>query len=145
MSESHPSQKRYPPELKERAVRMVQETIALEGRRLGVITRIARQLGIGSESLRLWVRQAEVDRGERPGLSSDDRQRIVELERENRASPRQRDPEGSLGFLRVSVTLRGVRGQRQADQASGGSLVSSLPRPAVVCPGPAAPRTSGVA
>jgi transposase len=84
MSESHPSQKRYPPELKERAVRMVQETIALEGRRLGVITRIARQLGIGSESLRLWVRQAEVDRGERPGLSSDDRQRITELERENR-------------------------------------------------------------
>ena len=51
MSQTHDSQKRYPPELKERAVRMVQETIALEGRSLGVITRVARQLGIGSESL----------------------------------------------------------------------------------------------
>jgi|SRR5205085_9701883 len=84
MSQTHDSQKRYPPELKERAVRMVQETIALEGRSLGVITRVARQLGIGSESLRSWVRQAEVDRGERAGVTSDDRQRIAELERENR-------------------------------------------------------------
>jgi transposase len=63
---------------------MVQETIALEGRSLGVITTVARQLGIGSESLRLWVRQAEVDRGERPGISTDERQRIAELEREVR-------------------------------------------------------------
>jgi transposase len=84
MSQTHVSQKRYPPELKERAVRMVQETIALEGRSLGVITRIARQLGIGSESLRSWVRQAEVDRGERAGVTSEDRRRIAELERENR-------------------------------------------------------------
>jgi transposase len=82
--ETYPSQRRYPPELRERAVRMVQETIALEGRSLGVITTVARQLGIGSESLRLWVRQAEVDRGERPGISTDERQRIAELEREVR-------------------------------------------------------------
>ena len=84
MDTSHPSQKRYPPELKERAVRMVRQTIAEEGESFGVITRIARQLGVGAESLRTWVRQAEVDRGERAGLTTDDRQRIVELERENR-------------------------------------------------------------
>jgi transposase len=84
MSQSHSSQKRYPPELKERAVRMVAETIAMEGQSLGVITRVARQLGIGSESLRSWVRQAEVDRGERAGVTSEDRRRIAELERENR-------------------------------------------------------------
>jgi len=84
MSQSHASQKRYPPELKERAVRMVAETIATEGQSLGVITRVARQLGIGSESLRSWVRQAETDRGERAGLTTDERRRLAELERENR-------------------------------------------------------------
>jgi transposase len=49
---THPSQKRYPPELRERAVRMVLETIEQTGERFGVITRVAHQLGIGSESLR---------------------------------------------------------------------------------------------
>jgi transposase len=62
---------------------MVFEAIEAEGRSFGVITRIARQRGIGSESLRLWVRQAEVDAGARPGTSTDDKQRIAELEHEN--------------------------------------------------------------
>jgi transposase len=81
---SHPSQKRYPPELRERAVRMVLETMEQTGQRVGVITRIARQLGIGAESLRGWVRQAEVDGGRRPGLTTAEQQRIAELEREVR-------------------------------------------------------------
>jgi transposase len=80
----HPSQRRYPPELRERAVRMVLETIEQTGERFGVITRVARQLGIGAESLRGWVRQAEVDGGRRPGLSTAEQQRITELEREVR-------------------------------------------------------------
>jgi transposase len=64
---------------------MVFETIdQQQGERFGVITRIARQLGIGPESLRTWVRQAEVDRGERPGTTTSDAERIRELERENR-------------------------------------------------------------
>jgi transposase len=79
---SHPSQRRYPPELRERAVRMVLETMEQTGQRVGVITRIARQLGIGAESLRGWVRQAEVDGGRRPGLTTAEQQRITELERE---------------------------------------------------------------
>jgi transposase len=81
---SHPAQRRYPPELRERAVRMVLETMEQTGQRVGVITRIARQLGIGTESLRGWVRQAEVDGGRRPGLTTAEQQRITELEREVR-------------------------------------------------------------
>jgi transposase len=81
---SHPSQRRYPPELRERAVRMVLETFEQTGTRTGVITRIARQLGIGTESLRSWVRQAEIDQGQRPGVTTAEQQRIAALEREVR-------------------------------------------------------------
>ena len=48
------------------------------------MARVGAQLGIHAEALRKWVRQAEVDRGMRPGLSNTDRQRLMELERENR-------------------------------------------------------------
>ena len=82
---SHPAQKRYPPELRERAVRMVFEAIAEQGgERFGVVTRVARQLGIGTESLRKWVEQAEVDGGQRPGTTTEDKGRIAAVEKENR-------------------------------------------------------------
>jgi transposase len=78
------SQRRYPVELRERAVRMVREATVEGGESFGVVTRVARQLGIGPESLRNWVKQAEVDRGQRPGVTTEERRRIAELERENR-------------------------------------------------------------
>lgn len=85
MPDNHPAQRRYPPELRERAVRMVHQQIAEQGgERFGVITRVARQLGVGTESLRNWVNQAEVDGGQRPGLTTEERRRIAELEREVR-------------------------------------------------------------
>src|SRR5258708_7214103 len=78
------SQHRYPPELRERAIRMVLETIKETGERHGVVTRVGLELGIGSETLRHWVKRAEVDRGLRPGVTTADGQRIAELEKENR-------------------------------------------------------------
>ncbi|MGH9260083.1 MAG: IS3 family transposase [Acidimicrobiales bacterium] len=97
----HPSQRRYPPELRERAVRMVLETIEQTGERFGAITRVARQLGVGSESLRGWVRQAEVDGGRRPGMTTAEQQRIAELEREVRELRRANDIlKAASAFLR---------------------------------------------
>lgn len=78
-------QRRYPPELKERAIRLVAETVAEQGgEHHGAVGRVAAQLGIGPESLRHWVRQAEVDTGARPGVTTADAARIKELEREVR-------------------------------------------------------------
>jgi transposase len=63
---------------------MVHEAIAESGERVGAVTRVARQLGIGPESLRNWVKQADVDHGKRPGVPNEQQRRITELERENR-------------------------------------------------------------
>ncbi len=92
MGSTHASQKRYPPELRERAVRMARDAIAAQGgQSFGVVTRIARQLGVGAESLRGWLKQAEIDSAKRPGTSSADAQRIAELEREVRELRRAND------------------------------------------------------
>ncbi len=80
----NPSQRRYPPELKERAVRIVQQLREEDAADHGIITRIARQLGVGTESLRLWVKQAEIDAGNRRGTTTEERQEITELQREVR-------------------------------------------------------------
>lgn len=78
------AQRHYPPELKERAVRLVHETAAEQGERHGAVSMVAKQLGIGPESLRHWVRQADIDHGQRAGLTTDERARIKDLEREVR-------------------------------------------------------------
>ena len=83
---------KYPPELRERAVRLVREEFAANGgQRFGIISRVARQLGVGEQSLRNWVERAEVDAGVRSGTTSAQAARIVELERENRELRRAND------------------------------------------------------
>ena len=79
-----PTPRKYPDELRERAVRMVFEVRQQTGERIGAIARVADQLGINRESLRNWVRQAEVDDGQRPGVTTAEQRRIAELEREVR-------------------------------------------------------------
>jgi transposase len=74
---------------------MVRESFDRGDERQGLVTRIARQLGIGPESLRKWVHQAEVGRGQRPGASSDEAHRMAELERENRELRRANEIVGS--------------------------------------------------
>src|SRR5205085_3023372 len=71
-------------EMRERAMRMVREAIADSGERQGSVSRVARQLGIGPEPLRNWIKQAEIDNGKRPGVTTAEQRRISELERENR-------------------------------------------------------------
>jgi transposase len=76
--------KKYPQELRERAVRLVLDAKSDPDTRVGAVRRIAGQLGINHETLRGWVNQAEVDAGARPGTTTDQAARIAELERENR-------------------------------------------------------------
>jgi transposase len=75
---------RYPIELRERAVRLVQEHAGEYASQWAALTSIATKCGMTPETLRKWVRRAEVDAGSRPGLTTDERQRLLELERENR-------------------------------------------------------------
>ena len=78
---SRPS--KYSPELRERAVRMVFDHAGDYPSEWAAMRSIAEKLGCTTEALRRWVRQAERDRGKRPGLTTDERQRLKQLEREN--------------------------------------------------------------
>lgn len=76
--------RKYPEELRERAVAMVFELRRETGSTRGSLRRVGEHLGISSETIRNWVRQAEVDDGQRPGMTTAEHERIRELERENR-------------------------------------------------------------
>jgi len=75
---------RYPQELRERAVRMVFEHRSEYPSEWATLRSLAEKFGMTPETLRHWVRRTEVDGGRRPGITSPERERIRELERENR-------------------------------------------------------------
>jgi transposase-like protein len=83
-SPGKPTTRRYTPEEKTSAVRMVRALRAELGTDHGTVQRVARQLGYGMESVRSWVRQADIDDGYAPGVSTMESQRIRDLEQENR-------------------------------------------------------------
>jgi transposase len=78
------NRKPYPREVRERAVRMVLEHAHEHDSQWAAINAIAEKFGMTAETLRKWVRQAEIDGGKRPGVTSAEAERIRELERENR-------------------------------------------------------------
>ena len=75
---------RYCPEVRERAVRMVFDHQREYPSQWQAVVSIATKIGCTAETLRKWVRRAEIDTGRREGVSSDERNRIKELEGENR-------------------------------------------------------------
>jgi transposase len=76
--------KKYPPELRERAVKMVFDLREEPGSAHGAVAVVARRLGVHVDTLRGWVKSAEIDSGKRAGTTGDDKKRIAELERELR-------------------------------------------------------------
>ncbi|PNL16820.1 IS3 family transposase [Micrococcus sp. FDAARGOS_333] len=79
-----PAPRKYPDELRERATRMTIEARQDPATRTGAFRRVGEQLGINPETLRNWVRQAEIDGGHRPGITTSEASRVAELEKENR-------------------------------------------------------------
>jgi len=100
---------RFSREMQERAVRMVQEHGPEHASQWAAIEAIAAKLGCTAETLRRWVRQDERDRGQRSGLTTDERQRLKDLERENRELKRANEilRKASAYFAQAELDRRG--------------------------------------
>jgi len=94
-------------ELKERAVRMVGELRHADPGDQGVISRVARQLGVGKESLRAWVKQADIDTGHQHGVTTAEHDELVTLRKENKELRRAND------ILQAAATFFGAELDRR--------------------------------
>jgi transposase len=101
--------KRYSPEVQERAVRMVFEHEGEHASQWAAISSVAEKLGCTVETLRRWVRQAERDRGRRAGLTTEERERLKALERENAELRRANEilRKASAFFAQAELDRRG--------------------------------------
>ena len=84
LANGKPTTRRYSSEEKAAAVRMVRTLRAELGVTQGTVQRVATQLGYGVESVRLWVKQADIDDGVTPGVTTSEAARVKALEQENR-------------------------------------------------------------
>src|SRR5262245_29967442 len=101
---------RYPDELRERAVRMVFEHQGEYPSQWKAIESVANKLDINHETMRQWVRRAETDAGERPGLTTDEWARMRELERENKELRRANE------ILKAASAFFGAELDRQSQR-----------------------------
>ena len=101
--------KRYAPEVRERAVRMVLDHQGEYTTQWAVIESIAGKIGCTAQSLHRWVRQAERNAGRRPGLTSDEREKVKALEREVRELRRANEilRKASAYFAQAELDRRG--------------------------------------
>jgi transposase len=102
-----PTTRRYSPEEKQAAVRMVRSLQAETGMTHGGVRRVAGQLGYGVESVRSWVKQADVEEGVRPGVMTSEAERVRGLEQEVRELRRANE------ILRRAATFFGAELDRQ--------------------------------
>jgi transposase len=100
---------RYAPEVRERAVRLVEEQLREHDSEWAAMRSVAAKLGCTTETLRKWVRQAQRDAGRRPGLTTAERERLTELERENRELKRANEilRKASAFFAQAELDRRG--------------------------------------
>jgi transposase len=103
----NPTTRRYAAEEKAAAVRMVRSLRAETGMTHGAVRRVAEQLGNGVESVRSWVKQADIDDGRRPGVTTGEGERVKELEQEVRELRRANE------ILRRAATFFGAELDRQ--------------------------------
>ena len=101
-SPAKPIMRRYSEEEKAAAVRMVRTLRSELGHEHGTVKRVAEQLGYRVESVRMWVRQADIDEGHAPGVSTAEAARVRELEQEGRE------------LKRANETSHAARGQAAA-------------------------------
>ena len=101
---------RYSPEVRERAVRMVREQEREYASQWAAMVSIAQKIGCTAETLRHWVRRVERDEGLRPGLTTEEQQRLTVLERENRELRRANEilRKASAYFAQAELDRRGT-------------------------------------
>ena len=102
-----PTTRRYSVEEKAAAVRMVRSLQAETGMTHGAVRRVADQLGYGVESVRTWVKQADIDDGQRPGVTTTESEHVRALEQEVRELRRANE------ILRRAATFFGAELDRQ--------------------------------
>ena len=104
-----PRASRFSPEVRERAIRMVRDHTQEYPSPWGAIASIAAKIGCSGETLRKWMRQAERDAGERPGVMTDEQQRVKGLEREHRELRRANEilRKASAYFAQAELDRRG--------------------------------------
>ena len=123
MSEQRRRPGRYPDEVRERAVRMVFDHQAEYPSQWKAIWSIAEKLSVIRETLRQWVRRAETDAGQRPGLTSDERLRMRELEREVKELRRANEIlKSGGGFLRGGDIPPGVESSGEVGAVAPGGV-----------------------